>query len=245
MKTPTVVLILAALIGLTFVPRARGSEFDKKTLVTFHQSMEIPGMVLPAGDYVIKRADRSLPDVVRFTNAKENHVFATVFALPTYRQVPTSDVVIITEERAANSPEAIKKWFYPGDTIGAEFVYPKSHGTLMAMNTTSTTFSEPSHTYSAPAPAVTETPAPVASETQSKAEPEQRPTETEVAQYNAPQAPAPSSAQSSQPAQTTHTETATKEDELPKTASNLPWFSFIGLLFVVGGLALRPLTRSM
>src|SRR5215207_9056832 len=72
MKFSTMVLA-AALLGAITLPQARASEMDKKTFLTFHRSMEIPGMVLPPGDYVMKRADRSLPDVITFTNRRENH----------------------------------------------------------------------------------------------------------------------------------------------------------------------------
>jgi hypothetical protein len=235
MRNLILALTAAVLFGMIAMPQARASELDKKTFVTFHQPMEIPGMILPSGDYVIKRADTALPDVVRFTNRTENHVYATVFAMPTYRPVPTSDVVIITEERAANAPEAIKKWFYPGDTIGAEFIYPKSRETLMAMNTTS--FSEPSSP--APAPAMTQTPAPVPNEAESQAEPTPAP-EPEVAQSTMPQTPAQNSTASSQPAQPQ--EPAATQQDLPKTASNLSLFALLGLLCAGVGVGFRSLS---
>src|SRR5689334_12782518 len=162
------IVLAAALLSAVTLPQARASEMDKKTFLTFNRSIEIPGMVLPPGDYVMKRADRSLPDVITFTNRRENHVFATVFAIPTYRDVATSDVVIITEERPSNQPEALKKWFYPGDIVGAEFRYPKNRPTLMAMNTSSpltersNSFSSSSTTYEpAPAPVVEREPEPL------------------------------------------------------------------------------------
>ena len=40
--------------------------------------------------------------------------------------------MITFEERAANSPEAIKAWFYPGDNYGQEFVYPKPRAVQLA-----------------------------------------------------------------------------------------------------------------
>jgi hypothetical protein len=35
-------------------------------------------------------------------------------------------------ERPAGSPQAIQMWFYPGDRIGEEFVYPKSQAVAIA-----------------------------------------------------------------------------------------------------------------
>jgi hypothetical protein len=42
----------AAVLCATFVTVARGDNWDKKTIVTFSDSVEIPGQVLPAGTYV-------------------------------------------------------------------------------------------------------------------------------------------------------------------------------------------------
>ena len=242
MKKSVMVLAVVCMLGWTALPHLQASAFDKKTFVTFNQSTEIPGMVLPPGEYVMKRADRSLPDVVRFTNARENHVYATVFALPTYRSVPTDKVVIVTEERRSGSPEAIKKWFYPGDTVGAEFVYPKSSSTLMAMNMTpATTFSEPTPAPVTPAPAITQASPPVSDETQSQPEPA---APTEVAQNSMPQSSAPSAAQPSQPSATVPAQPTTQK-ELPKTASNLPMLGLGGLLCIFGGFSLRKLSRQV
>ena len=229
-------LAAAVMIGMVAVPQARASEMDKKTFVTFHEAMEIPGMVLPSGDYVMKRADNNLPDVIRCTNRAENHVYATVFAIPTYRQVPTSDVVIVTEERPANQPEAIKKWFYPGDTVGAEFIYPKSRERLMAMNTT--TFSQP--TAPEPEPRMTES-APTPIEVQPESTPAPEP---EIAQNTAPPAPTPSSTTTTQPATTTQ-EPASTSQQLPQTASNLELIALCGLIFAGMGLGLRTFARHL
>jgi hypothetical protein len=40
--------------------------------------------------------------------------------------------VINFGEVPVGSPEAIRAWFYPGNTIGNEFVYPKSRATVLA-----------------------------------------------------------------------------------------------------------------
>jgi len=36
----------------------------------------------------------------------------------------THNTVMTFEERAANSPQAIRTWFYPDREVGLEFVYP-------------------------------------------------------------------------------------------------------------------------
>ena len=242
----TTVLAITTLCGAIFAPRVR-AEFDKKTFVTFHESIEIPGMVLPAGDYVIKRVDRPLPEIVRFTNAAENHIYATVVAMPTYRPVPSDNVVIITEERAGNAPEAIKKWFYPGDTVGAEFVYPKSYPTKsgsspVAMNLRPPRTSEPIFSRGA-------SPAPVAATDNARSQPASvRSTEEVVPQSTLPPATAPGSAGS--PARTPQSALLgppkpRTQEETARAASNVLWFSLLGLICVCGGWALRKFSRGI
>jgi hypothetical protein len=245
MKFATFILTIASLFGIVFVPNVRASEFDKKTLVTFNQPMEVLGIVLPAGEYVIKRADRSLPDVVRFTNAEENHVYATAFAIPIYRSKPASEVVIVTEERRSGEPEAIKEWFYPGDIVGAEFVYPKSSGTLIAMaiapSTTAESASRPFDLTTAPAPPSQ----PLMTQNEEPAYGEAQPQQpVEIAQAPAPSEPVPVRAQS-QPSQSEPEQEETMgQEELPKTASSLPVAGFWGALAIMGGAILRRFSRQ-
>src|ERR1035437_10836675 len=63
-----------------------GDQWNKKTVLTFSESVEIPGVVLPAGQYVFKLLD-SLSDrhIVQVFNADENKVYATILAIPHYR----------------------------------------------------------------------------------------------------------------------------------------------------------------
>jgi hypothetical protein len=42
------------------------------------------------------------------------------------RLSPPDDTVILFGEPAGNSPPTITRWFYPGDAVGEEFIYPKS-----------------------------------------------------------------------------------------------------------------------
>src|SRR4030095_8807436 len=48
---------------------------------------------------------------------------------------PSDKPVVLFSERATGSPQAIKVWYYPGETIGNEFVYPKSQAIKIAKET--------------------------------------------------------------------------------------------------------------
>jgi len=50
-------VLITMLFGAVLAPGARADQWDRKTIVTFNDSVEIPRQVLPAGTYVFKLAD--------------------------------------------------------------------------------------------------------------------------------------------------------------------------------------------
>jgi hypothetical protein len=122
--------ICAAVLCATFVTAARGDNWDKKTIVTFSDSIEIPGQVLPAGTYVFKLANSTSDrHIVQIWNGDETQILATIQAIPNYRLDPPDRTLFDFDERPGDSPMALHSWFYPGDNTGQEFVY---HGYRLA-----------------------------------------------------------------------------------------------------------------
>lgn len=213
-------LLCAGMIALT--PTAKADAWDKKTVVTFNEAIEIPGMVLPAGTYVMRLVDsQSDRDIVQFLNQNQTHVYNTVLAIPDYREEPTSHAVITFEERAAGSPRAISSWFYPGDLWGDQFVYPKVH--TVAMTTAALT--------PPPAPPVAPAPQP-----QAQAAPAPAPAPTAAPQpvQEAKAAPAPPVPSAPAPAPQ-----SAPAKELPKTGSEMPLVGLLGSLAVMTGVVLN------
>jgi hypothetical protein len=125
--------LTVSLLGFALVPEVRADEWDKKTVLTFSQPVEIPGHVLPPGTYTFKLLDSmSHRHIVQIFNADESQIIATVMAISDYRLTATEDTVIRFSEVPRGSPEAIRAWFYPGDTTGHEFVYPKVRAVQLA-----------------------------------------------------------------------------------------------------------------
>jgi len=126
---------LAALcIGL--MPSAAADESDKKTIVTFNAPVEVPGKALPAGTYVFKLLDSTgNRNIVQIYDKDEKKLLATILAIPDYRLMPSDKPVITFEERPSGTPEAIKAWFYPGDTYGQQLVYPHKRAAELAKRT--------------------------------------------------------------------------------------------------------------
>jgi len=217
-----VVAIVAclALVAVAFLPGVKADELNKKTTVTFNVPVEVPGVgaqVLPAGTYVFKLvASRSNRHIVRIFNEDETHVYTTILAIANYRMRSTGKTVMTFRERAAGQPEAIRTWFYPGDTWGHEFVYAKKRAIELARIVNEPVLATPVELPpTAPVEAFQE--APVVAVT---------PRGEEVAVAEVVEAPP--------------VETAL----LPQTASPLPLLALLGLLSLGVGFALPKLKRS-
>jgi hypothetical protein len=205
-KTILVALVLA-LFGAMFASGAKADDWNKVTVVTFSQPVEIPGQILPAGTYTIKLVNiGSERHVVQFLAADGIKVIATVLAINDWRLHPTGDTVMKFAETSGDNPEALKAWFYPGDNFGQEFVYPKQRAIELAAATKE------------PVPAVAEetttpsemTTVPIVAET-----PEQK--EVPVTEVVQTTPPAETPAQAPVVAQT-----------LPRTASQVPLIALLG-----------------
>jgi len=138
MKNVKAVLCLLAvtMLGAIVVPSARADEWNKKTVVTFSQAVEVPGKILPAGTYTFQLLDSpSDRHIVQIFNADGTQIIATILAINNYRLQPTGDTVMKFSERPGDAPEALRAWFYPGNSFGQEFVYPKARAIQLAQTT--------------------------------------------------------------------------------------------------------------
>jgi len=122
----------AALVGL-LAPGARADEYTKQTFLTFSGPVALPTVTLPAGTYQFRLAD---PDSGRRTlqvwDQQGTKLYATLLTIPNEQLEASDDPVVMFSERPAGAPQAIKAWFYPGERIGQEFVYPKRQAMELA-----------------------------------------------------------------------------------------------------------------
>jgi len=209
-------LILAAPLVLNADPVKKASD-----LAVF-QPIEIPGMVLLPGNYVIKVPDPvDHANMVGFYNEDESYLYKLVRTIPTYRLDATDKTVITFEERAHGAPDAVKTWFFPGDHWGKEFVYSKAKAIEVAE-------AEPT-LLTAPAPEPALAPTPEVAEVVAAPEFTREPVaEALVASPVEVVEAAPAEAQEI---------AAAPIEELPKTGSSLPLIALLGVgSLVVGGL---------
>src|SRR5262249_8522483 len=85
---------------------------------------------------VFKLADlQSNRHVVQVFDKDEKKIYGTILAIPDQKLEPSDKPVVMFAERPAGTPQAVKAWFYPGETIGNEFVYPKNQAMKIARET--------------------------------------------------------------------------------------------------------------
>jgi hypothetical protein len=62
--------------------------------------------------------------------------------VPAERQEATGDTVVTFREASADATPAVQFWFYPGERIGKEFIYPKDQAVRIAQRTGVTVLTE-------------------------------------------------------------------------------------------------------
>jgi len=215
-----------ALIAAAVTPPVKADQWDKKTVITINEPVQMPSccnadhvVVLQPGTYVLALVD-SLSDrhIVRVFEQDQKTVVTTILAIPNYRLQPTDKSTFQFWETPAGQPRAMRAWFYPGDNFGQEFAYHKTKSVEIA---------KVAH---APVPAVV-----VETEAELKTAPvvvvdekgEEKPVEVVVAKSEPPVQPAP------EPRATTPVYEAPAPAKLPDTASPYPLFGLIGFGSVI------------
>jgi len=126
-------LCCAVALAILLVPGARADENDRLTYMTFSGPVQVPGVTLAAGTYTFKIADGAVSrHVVQIFNKDDNKLITTVLTIPNERLEPVKDTFVMFQERPAGVPVAVKAWFYPGRSIGEEFLYPKQQAMAIA-----------------------------------------------------------------------------------------------------------------
>lgn len=226
----------AAMLPLT--ASAQSGLPNQDTFFTFSQPVELPDKTLPAGTYLFVLADGATNrHVVKVMSQDRKTLHATLLAIPNYTLAkPSDEPQVRFMEGPETGPQAVKVWFYPGRTVGHEFIYPRSQAMRLAARTGESVLTTKTETVVADnvadqdmtrvdragadaAVAVEAAPA------QASAEP--------VAEPAPAPAPAPRVAERTEPVRT-------EREDLPSTAGFLPLLALIGL----GSLAASRFVRS-
>jgi pyruvate/2-oxoglutarate dehydrogenase complex dihydrolipoamide acyltransferase (E2) component len=232
------------LASLGFVPSASADTWNKKTIITVNEAIQVPGKVLQPGKYVMKLMDSpSNRHVVQIFNERVDQLQTTVLAIPNYRLQPTGETEFQWWETPAGQPKALRAWFYPGDNFGQEFAYPKNEAMTIAATQTApvpTTYAQTEADLATAKVGTVDragTEMELDRQTYSRADGQQP---NEIAQATPPATeqprvtePEPTPAPAATPAPTA------REEALPRTASTLPMIGLAGLLALGAGIAVR------
>ena len=130
----------AAMVTISANAGAQGPA-NQDTFFTFSQAVELPETTLPAGTYFFQLMDSpSNRHIVKVMSQDRTKLHATLMAIPYYSTDRPSDEpqVRFLEVPAAQgvaASNAIKIWFYPGNTVGHEFIWPRDKAMAMARAT--------------------------------------------------------------------------------------------------------------
>ena len=126
---------MTLLFGLPAGTAAQMPDTRDRTIMTFSAPVELPGMRLEAGTYVWKLADTSSRNVIQVFTQDEKEILGQWLFISAERRDVTGDTVVTFRETSAGSTPAVQFWFYPGESIGKEFIYPKDQAMRIAQRT--------------------------------------------------------------------------------------------------------------
>ena len=264
--------VASALLVLPLSATAQGPA-NQDTFFTFSQSVELPGKTLPAGTYFFQLADSpSNRHIVKVMSQDRKELHATLLAIPYYSNERPADKPQVrfmeTPAQAANgaaSTNAIKIWFYPGNTTGHEFIYPRSQAMRIATRTgesvlTTKTDAEVSETVAeadltrvdrAGADVAVDTSNRSTTETQTTARAETQPApqaETRTADMprttETPATTAQAERTTTPAPRADDRDADTRRSDLPNTAGFLPLLAVIGVGSLIGSRLLRRSRRA-
>lgn len=227
---------------------------DKRTLFTFSGPVTLPGVTLPAGQYLFRLANpNSSAKVVQVLSAEGTKPYGLFFTIPAERLEPASAPEVRFMETATGKPAAIRTWWYPGERTGYEFIFPKDQARQLAMSA-----SQPVLTTQAQTTTAEQTNTADLSRIAAGGE------ETQVSSSAAPTAATPSGATqqgevassalsipipsiqelgsvaaATQSASTQTGSAHAARTELPRTASPLPMVAMIGTLALLGAASME------
>lgn len=236
-----VALLVASIIAI-HGQATSADERNKMTIMTFSGDVQVPGATLPAGTYVFQLVDSDYRHIVRIFNADQTKLITTIMAIPDYQVNISEETVVNFEEGRSDEPAAIESWFYPGDSTGQHFVYPKAQEEEFTARRNvgqpaplvATEIQQATSVSTPTLPLVedaTTQPAPVAVA-------ENHPEPAISGPSVAPKTPEPQGA--TEPSSGSQG----NNEQLPHTASNLPLIGLAGLLLVGTALILRVVAHA-
>jgi len=132
MHVMNAVLALLLAVSSSFQePNSTG--WNKKSTLSTDKPVEFPGIILEPGTYVIRlKESTETRSTVEVLNQDESQILAVLLTIPDHAQRPDDDEEFVYFNAAQDNPKPVRTWFYSGDLIGLEFVYPNARAKEIA-----------------------------------------------------------------------------------------------------------------
>jgi hypothetical protein len=223
----------AAMVTMAVNAGAQGPA-NQDTFFTFSQAVELPKTTLPAGTYFFQLMDSpSNRHIVKIMSQDRKQVHATLMAIPFYsnERPPDEPQVRFMETPAqagAMQTNAIKIWFYPGNSVGHEFIYPRAQAMQIASRTGQSVLTTKSETEASESADLARVDA-TGTDSEANLTAQASPENATPAPQREPVGAITGEPEREKPART----------DLPNTAGMLPLLALIGIGSIIGSRLLR------
>ena len=219
-----------------FASAAQAQTEDKKTYFTFSGPVAVPGATLPAGKYLFRIADSTTTRrVIQVMSSDQKKSYALLNTIPDTRREPAKDATVSFYETPKGTAAAVKSWWYPGESTGYQFIFPRRQAIQIAKDTGKPVLTTKTEAATSPVTHID------ANGNDADAVASDDSTSTvfnrntgSIASTEGDRTP-PQAAEP-QPVPTTST---VARNELPRTASNLPLVGLIGMIAALGFVTLQ------
>ena len=241
-------LVLAVLAVLAGRVTAQQLNTNEKTLMTFTAAVEMPGVTLQPGTYVFRLADSPSRNVVQVLDEGEKNILGQWTFVQADRPRVTEETLVMFKETREGETPAVQFWYFPGEKIGKEFIYPKDQAERIAARTGAKIRTEDGVIEGSIADVKVAEASPAPAEPAAEpvaAAPEPAPAPAAVAEAAPAPEPAPAPvvenrvAANQAQSEPRPVATSGQSNELPRTASPLMLSGLLGLLSLAGAAGLR------
>ena len=134
-KLVTAAAVFAVVGVLAGGVAAQQTNVSERTFLTFSSAVEMPGVTLQPGTYVFKLADTPTRNVVQVWDAEEKNMVGHWLFVQAQRPEVSDETVIMFGENREGTTPAVQYWYFPGERIGKEFIYPQDQAERIAART--------------------------------------------------------------------------------------------------------------
>ena len=135
MKLFATALVLTALAVFAGTVAAQQTNVSERTFLTFSSAVEMPGLTLQPGTYVFKLADTPSRNVVQVWDRDEKNMLGQWLFVQAERPEVSGETVVTFRETREGATPAVQFWYFPGEKIGKEFIYPRDQAERIAART--------------------------------------------------------------------------------------------------------------